>query len=347
MARPLRINRPGIWYHVTARATERPEIFRHDAQRRHWSELLPEFVERFRLELHAYVLMSNHYHLLLETPEANLSEAMQWLQTSYSMWFNRQAQRVGPLFQGRFKAVVVEPQSWGLAVSRYVHLNPVRIKSLELGKQERSADRLGLRGPPSGEVVRERLKRLREYRWSSYRAYVGQEQAPAWLNCQRVLELGGRGSWPARQRAYERYAEEAVRAGLAARPWEQLVGGLLLGSREFVAKTRKGLGLGREQPQSRQMQPRPEWRAVVAAVEWVRGMEWQELKGRRGDWGRDLAWYFGRRECGLRLRQLGELSGGVDYATVSAGAKRIERRLLKDQELAQKAKRVKGKVSQI
>src|SRR5689334_19785911 len=132
MARPLRISRAGIWHHVTARGIDRKDIFRRDADRWHWLELLPDLVELFRLKLHAYVMMSNHYHLLIETPEANLSPAIQWLQTSYSMWFNRQHDRVGPLFQGRFKSVVVEIDGWGLALSRYVHLNPVRIKPLEL-----------------------------------------------------------------------------------------------------------------------------------------------------------------------------------------------------------------------
>ena len=82
MARPLRINRPELWYHVTARGTDRKEIFRQESDRWHWLELLAEFIHLFRLKLHAYVLMSNHYHLLIEAPEANLSTAMQWLQTS-------------------------------------------------------------------------------------------------------------------------------------------------------------------------------------------------------------------------------------------------------------------------
>ena len=100
--------------------------------------------------------------------------------------------------------------------------------------------------------------------------------------------------------------EEAAREGLEASPWEQLVGGLVLGSREFLSKAQKMVvGIGREQPHAKRIQARPEWEAVVAAVEKVRGVQWEELKSRRGDWGRDLAWYYGRRECGLRLGQLG------------------------------------------
>src|SRR5262245_59116271 len=122
MARPPRIVRPGAWYHVTARGIERKAIFLSEADRRHFCELLPEWIERFKTMLHAYVLMDNHYHLLLETPEANLSRAMQWLNLSYTAWFNRRRHRSGHLFQGRFKAIVFEPRECALLLSRYVHL---------------------------------------------------------------------------------------------------------------------------------------------------------------------------------------------------------------------------------
>src|SRR4051794_24695000 len=100
MARPLRVHRSDIWYHVTGRGTERRAIFRGDRDRRHLIDLFAAAVERFGLRIHAYVLMPNHYHLLLETPQQNLSRAMQWINVSYSVWFNRIHQRVGPLFQG-------------------------------------------------------------------------------------------------------------------------------------------------------------------------------------------------------------------------------------------------------
>jgi REP element-mobilizing transposase RayT len=114
MARPLRLNYAGAWYHVTSRGNERKAIYRDDRDRMHFVELFSAWRERFRVRLRAYVLMENHYHLLLETPEANLSKAMQWLNTSYTVWFNRRHQRAGHLFQGRFKAVIVEAQTWAL-----------------------------------------------------------------------------------------------------------------------------------------------------------------------------------------------------------------------------------------
>ena len=108
MARALRIERPGGRYHVTARGNERKAIFRDDTDHFHFLELLSELGERFGVRVHAYVLMDNHYHLLLETPEANLSRAMHWVNASYCVWFNRRRGRNGHLLQGRFSAFIVE-----------------------------------------------------------------------------------------------------------------------------------------------------------------------------------------------------------------------------------------------
>ena len=110
MARPLRIQRTGCWYHIAAHGNLRRQIFVDDKDRRHFLELLEATVGMFSLRLHAFVLMSNHYHLLLEITEVNLSRSVQWLNTSYSVWFNRRHRRSGHLCQGRFKSVVVEPE---------------------------------------------------------------------------------------------------------------------------------------------------------------------------------------------------------------------------------------------
>ena len=173
MARPLRIERPGGRYHATARGNERRNIFRDDTDRFHFLELLAEMPERFGVRLHAYVLMDNHFHLLIETPEANLSRAMQWLGVSYSMGFNKRHRRVGHLFQGRFQACIVEEEAGWQEVARYVHLNPVRLGRLGLSKPQQAASRQGLVAQPDPELVSERLRVLREYRWSSYRGYAG------------------------------------------------------------------------------------------------------------------------------------------------------------------------------
>src|SRR2546422_2630269 len=191
MARPLRLEQAGARYHLTARGNERRAIFRDEADRQHFVGLLAGLPERFGTRLHAYVLMPNHYHLLLETPEANLSRAGQWLNVSYSVWFNRRHTRSGHLFQGRFQSVVVSREEWALGLSRYIHLNPVRIGRLGLGKSERQRSRAGLAPAPNAATVRERMTVLRSYRWSSYWAYLGIAARPAWLECDEILGLGG------------------------------------------------------------------------------------------------------------------------------------------------------------
>ena len=140
MARPLRRAIAGGWYHVTARGDHRQRIFGDARDEAHFGELLAEMRERYRVGVLAYVLMGNHYHLLVSTPDANLSRALHWLNVSYGVWWNRRRGECGHVFQGRFKAIVVEAQGWGLALSEYVHLNPIRTKGMGLGKGARAAE---------------------------------------------------------------------------------------------------------------------------------------------------------------------------------------------------------------
>jgi putative transposase len=130
MARPTRLDIGGGWYHVVNRGIEKRVIFRGVSGYEHFIELLAKLPPRFGLKVHGYVLMPNHYHLQVETPKANLSGAMQWLNVSYSIWYNRKYQRVGPLFQGRFKAVLHDWSTYGLVINKYIHLNPVRVRRL-------------------------------------------------------------------------------------------------------------------------------------------------------------------------------------------------------------------------
>jgi putative transposase len=347
MTRFTRIELKDGWYHVTARGNERRAIFRTDRDREHFLVLLEEMVRRFGVRLHAYVLMDNHYHLVVETPEANLSRAMQWLGVSYTTWFNRRHARVGHLFQGRFKAIVLEGVGVGASVSQYVHLNPVRVKAFGLDKSRQRQARVGVGEPPSLSLVQARLHQLREYPWSSYRAYVGWAECPAWLTKRSVLEaLGGR-RLSGRERAgrYRRETEELVREGLGENPWERLEAELVLGGREFIRTIRrKRKGDIREQPALRRTQVRADIDRVKAAVEQHKGERWEQFRDRHGDWGRDLVLYLGQRNCGLKLQQLAELAGGVDDATAGMAIKRFRQRLEKEPELKRIAKAIDREV---
>ncbi len=164
MARPIRIEYENAAYHVTARGNERRAIFRDDKDRTCFLQTLEQAAGRFGLVIHAYCLMPNHYHLLLQTPQANLSQGMGWLQTTYAVRFNRRHRRSGHLYQGRFKAHLVEEDAYAGRLVLYVHLNPVR------------------RGNKGDVIPVGRRKDLSRYRWSSHRAYCGQGKVPDWLS---------------------------------------------------------------------------------------------------------------------------------------------------------------------
>ncbi|HTS16977.1 MAG TPA: transposase [Verrucomicrobiae bacterium] len=330
MARPLRVDVHGGWYHVTARGNERRAIFRDGVDRGRFLRLLGESVEQFGLALHAYVLMDSHYHLLVETPQANLSDAMQWLGVGYTVGFNHRHRRVGHLFQGRFKAILLEAPA-AVEVSRYVHLNPVRVRGLGLDKPAQLRSRQGLAEKPGAALVRERLGLLRQYRWSSYPAYAGLAETPPWLATRAVLEMLGRGSQAERQRRYRQFVDEPVREGLLESPWERVEAGLLLGTAAFVRRCRKlARGDTREQPQLKRLRARPGLTEVVRAVERLRGEPWERFRDRHGDWGRDLVLYGARRHCGVRLRELAVVAGGLNYGSVAVAVQRFEQRLQND-----------------
>jgi REP element-mobilizing transposase RayT len=329
MARPLRIEHVGGWYHITARGNERRPIFRDDRDRSHFVELLGEMVERFAVGLHCYVLMDNHYHLVIELTRSNLSLALQWLNVSYSVWFNRRHGRSGHLFQGRFKSVLFNAPASALEISRYVHLNPVRVGRLGLGKSARAAARAGASPKPDARQVEDRIRRLRGYRWSSYRACIGVGPCPEWLTCREILGMQ-KGSWAERRERYRRHVESAVREGLeTAGVWDQLKGGTILGSARFVQRVRDRLtGDRQEQRAARRLARAPvKWRSLVGLVEKLKGERWEQFRDRHGDGGRDMALYVGRRRCGMKLKDLAAEAGLESYGAVAMAIKRYESKL--------------------
>jgi putative transposase len=154
MARPLRILYPGAVYHITSRGNERKAVFKSIRDREKFLEYLESAVEKYQALIHAYCLMDNHYHLLLETPSGNLPRIMRHINGAYTTYFNVKRDRSGHLFQGRYKAILVEKDEYAKELSRYIHLNPVRGKMVESPE---------------------------EYVWSSYQSYIGIQKTPKWL----------------------------------------------------------------------------------------------------------------------------------------------------------------------
>lgn len=331
MSRPLRIDLVDGWYHVMSRGLERRDVFSDDRDHAHFVGLLEECVERHGIRLHAYVLMSNHYHLLVQTPHANLSRAMQWLNVAYVVWFNRRHDRVGPLMQGRFKAVPVEDEgSWALDLSVYLHLNPVRVASLGLGKRDRKVGDLGLTADPAPEVVKARLECLRRHRWSSYPAYAGRAKRPDWLTCEALWERVRRGD-VAPERSYRRQVESRLGADFREVETfgERLQALLAVGSERFAERLRNlAHGESRFQPDVRRWRRMLPFERVRGAVAAAKGESWDAFHDRHGDDGRDMALWLGRRHCGLTLGELGLAVGGASAAAAGSAIRRMERRRL-------------------
>jgi putative transposase len=165
MARPLRIEFSGALYHITSRGDRREAIYETDQDRESFLAILGETCDRYRWQCHAYCLMDNHYHLLVETVDGVLSKGMRQLNGVYTQTFNRAHERSGHVFQGRYKAILVDKDRYLSEVARYIVLNPVRARMVRSAKG---------------------------WRWSSYRATAGQQNAPSWLQVYGLLAALGK-----------------------------------------------------------------------------------------------------------------------------------------------------------
>jgi len=208
MARPLRIEFAGAIYHITSRGDRREDIFYGDEDRDDWLAILAQVCERFNWRCHAWCLMDNHYHLLVETAEANLSQGMRQLNGVYTQHSNRRHQRVGHVFQGRYKAILVQKEAYLLELCRYVVLNPVRANI---------------------------VNNIADWRWSSYLCMLGQLNVPVWLETDWIL---GHFSANNRSDAIQHY-RNFVRAGIGLAPiWQQLKHQVYLGDDDFIDTVR-------------------------------------------------------------------------------------------------------------
>jgi REP element-mobilizing transposase RayT len=300
MARQLRITYEGAVYHITARGNEQRPIVRDDRDRR---RTLAQMVEHYRVVCHAWVLMDNHYHLLLETPTPNLSRAVRHLNGVYTQRFNRRHQRVGHLFQGRFKAILVERESYLLELCRYVVLNPVRAN---------------LARHPRG------------WTWSSYRATAGEEAAPAWLQIGWILAQFGRGGAAARA-AYRRFVAEGI--ARADPPWTQVRGQIYLGSDAFVAEV-AARHARPDSPDIPRAQQRPTHLSVEACLQRIARAYRVEIPTllettRRPSEAREVALYAARRIAGATLGDVARRFG-LSYSGASRRVAAVDAQLKRD-----------------
>ncbi|MBQ0721376.1 MAG: transposase [Gammaproteobacteria bacterium] len=210
MARPLRLEFAGAIYHLTSRGDRREAIYDDDDDRLQWLETLARVCARFNWRVHAYCLMDNHYHLVVETAEGNLSKGMRQLNGVYTQYYNRRHGRAGHVFQGRYKAILVDKEAYLLELSRYVVLNPVRAKM---------------------------VKRVANWPWSSYPAMVGEQPIAEWLECDWLLSHFGK----QRKRTREKYIDFVNEGLVQPSIWGSLQKQIFLGDEAFINKHLKAI----------------------------------------------------------------------------------------------------------
>jgi REP element-mobilizing transposase RayT len=329
MARPLRIQVAGGWYHVTARGQRRDVIFDDAGDYRKFLDMVADMRTRYRVRIRAYCLMPNHYHLLVSTPDGNLSQAMHWLNVSYSRWVNTRRRQVGPVFQGRYHAVLLET-GYGLAVSSYVHMNPVWVCEMGLGKRRKAAEGQGLVGRPAPEELKKRVETLRTFRWSSYGAYAGYEKSPPWLDRGAVLAMVKGG-----EAGYRELVEEQILQKEEENLGSRIRWGLVLGGAKFARKVRGKIRIARESVGRGELKERRTFEEIVQMVEGIKREKRTAFWDRYGDWGRDLVLWGARMYGGLTLAELGREAGGMDYSAVSMATVRVVQMAKKDRSLRQ------------
>lgn len=309
MARPLRVEYEGAFYHVTSRGNEKKEIFSNTDDYEKFKSYLWEAREKFGFKLHAYVLMINHFHLLIETPEANLNRLMHYLNGSYTGYYNRKNGRVGHLFQGRYKAILVDRDSYLVELSRYMHLNPVRAGMVE--KPE-------------------------DYQYSSYRSYI----FPAGERIvDREMILGMIANKP--KEAFERYRyfteREIEQEG--HNPLKKVYAGMILGEGRFVKsalKRVKEIWEGDPEVSNRKrLGSMSDAEEILGYICETYKVPREDVLRKRGE-VRDLSMYLMKRYTGMTNRQIGELCGGVSFSGVAKADKRFSLRVAEDLKLKKK-----------
>jgi putative transposase len=298
MARHLRLEYEGAIYHVTVRSNSGGKLYEDDRDRDYWLYRLGESVQLHGVRLYAYCMMDNHFHLLVETPQANLGRFMQGVLTGYSVFFNRRHRRHGHVTQGRYGARLVAGDAYLRKLTRYVHLNPVKIK------RERA------------KPLEERLKRLREYPWSSYRLYVGVAPRPEWLDVEPMLALaGGRGK--DRLRRYAEFVEAGVAEDDAEFQGELMRSARCIGDDRFRAEVDSRYAAavrGARRPEDAALRvpqgPRLAAEVVLHAVAEAAGVAAGELRQRRRGTGvKSVAGWLLGRYAGLTQRDAAPLLG--------------------------------------
>lgn len=311
MARPLRIAYPGAFYHITSRGNERKDIFKSQQDRDKFLSYLGSATRRYGALIHIYCLMNNHYHLLMETPSGNLSQIMRHINGAYTTYFNAKRQRSGHLFQGRYKAILVDIDEYVKEPSCYIHLNPIRAGIVD--KPER-------------------------YRWSSYLYYISQKKPPEWLVRNLILNYFGKKLSNA-QRRYRDFVDAMMGQDYKS-PLNGVVGSTILGSVDFIKDIRdkylKNKKVDRNVPALKELSKRPSIKKITKEVEAVFGQD-QALS-------KKVKLYFCHRYTGKRLKEIG-MHFGIGESGVSQSSRRITLKVNQDNKLKKGIEKIETRLN--
>jgi len=315
MSRPLRIEYRGAWYHIMNRGRRGEPVFANRGDYRQFVELLKETTEVWNLRTAAYCLMPNHYHLLVQTPDGNISRCMRHIDGVYTQRFNQRHGCDGQLFGGRYKSILLDADSYLLQLVRYIHRNPLRA---------------GL------------AKGLDRYVWSSHRGYLSRSKEWDWLHKEHVFSILSK-SKANRLKRYQRFVsmedEEAITSVYEGKRWPSV-----FGSERFVNTVKEKFfsrKVDEEVPQSKELAPGTD-RIKRGVCEFYRIDQAELLRSRRGDFNepRNVAIYLTRRLRGDSLKEIGEQFQMDKYSSVSSGIERMKALIAKDQRLRSRVEKL-------
>lgn len=313
MARPLRISYPGAFYHITSRGNEQKPVFKSKKDREKFLEYLESAVKRYDAVIHTYCLMDNHYHLLLETPSGNLSKIMAHINGAYTTYFNVKRERFGHLFQGRYRAILIEADEYAKELSRYIHLNPVRANMVNLPE---------------------------EYEWSSYSYYIGKKKSPEWLKMDFILGYFGRKLTGA-QKSYKKFVDIMVNKKYES-PLKDVVSSTLLGTQEFVGFIKdKYLSDQRDDKDLPSLKMLKRENSIDSISDEVD----KTIKD-NNRLSRNIKIYLCQKLTGKRLDDIGTYFG-IGGSGVCQASRRIAGQLEKDKALAKTVKKIEGNLSRM
>lgn len=314
MARPLRIEYEGAFYHITARGNEKREIYQSQSDYNKFKGFLKEAQDKYSCIIHCYVLMSNHYHLIIETPRANLSKIMHSINSSYTTYINISQKRSGQLFQGRYKACLVEHDNYLLELSRYLHLNPVRAKIVE---------------------------RPEEYPYSSYRSYI-QEDGEDIICRDLIWKMVSEDKPDDAASRYKDFVNISIDKEIK-NPLKQAHGGMILGEKAFIKNTMqrlKGMDLHKVDISYRR-QPNKicDSDSIIDKICSYFEKSRDDLFNEKGE-GRNIALYLIKRYTSLSNKQIGKIFGNISYSAVAKVYHRYSYKMARDPELAKKVETI-------